>query len=82
MTPDRRWFPRLTEEQYRHQQVMRHVVMSIQDTPYILKGGTALLLTRGLGRHSTDLDFDSAQKVNIRQRIQRSMAAAEVDILL
>lgn len=49
----------LTEAQHLHQRVMYHIVMALQDTPYVLKGGTALMMTRGLDRHSTDLDFDA-----------------------
>ena len=37
MTPDQR-----------HVQVMKSVLSKLQDTNYVLKGGTALLLTRGL----------------------------------
>ena len=50
----------LTQAQKLHQRVMHHVVKALQDTPYVLKGGTALLLTRELDRHSTDIDFDAA----------------------
>ncbi len=71
----------LTESQRRHQKVMYHVVMAMQDTPYILKEGTALLLTRGLPRHSLDLDFDSGKKVNIGKRIQHAMASSGAEIL-
>ena len=71
----------LTESQRIHQKVMYHVVMAMQDTPFILKGGTALLLTRGLPRHSIDLDFDSGKKVNIGKRIQRAMASSGTEIL-
>ena len=71
----------LTEAQRLHQGVMNHVVLALQDTPYVLKGGTALLLTRGLPRHSTDLDFDSGRKLNIRQRIQKGLTEAGVEIM-
>ena len=50
---------------------MRAVLGEMQDTPYVLKGGTALLFTRGLDRHSTDLDFDSSKKLNLEQRIAK-----------
>ena len=70
----------LTATQRHHQRVMHHVVMALQDTPYVLKGGTALLLTRGLDRHSTDLDFDAGRKLNIRLRIKRGMEAAGVEL--
>ncbi len=55
----------LTEARHLHQRVMYHVVKALQDTPYVLKGSTALLMTRGLDRHSTDLDFDARRKLNI-----------------
>lgn len=60
---------------------MTQVVLALQDTPYILKGGTALLLTRGLDRHSIDLDFDSGKKINIEKRILQGLAAIDVKIL-
>ena len=37
---------------------MRAVALRMRDTPYVLKGGTALALLYGLDRHSVDLDFD------------------------
>lgn len=69
----------LTPEQVRHQKVMRHVLSKLQDTPYVLKGGTALLFTRGLDRHSTDLDFDTTKKLNIGGRIQEGLKEAGVE---
>ncbi len=70
MTPDQR-----------HVQVMKSVLSKLQDTNYVLKGGTALLLTRGLNRHSTDLDFDSAKKMNIGKRIQEGFKASGVSLV-
>ena len=64
-----------------HQRVMRTVVNQLQDTPYVLKGGTALLLAHGLDRHSTDLDFDSGQKVNIEGRIRAGLEEAGVETI-
>lgn len=40
----------LTPAQRRHQAVMRAIVLRLQQTPYVPKGGTALLLTRNLPR--------------------------------
>lgn len=71
----------LSPAELRHHDVMRQVVAEVQDTPYILKGGTALLLTRELPRHSTDLDFDSHRKVNIERRIREGMEKAGVELL-
>ncbi len=44
---------------------MRRIARSLQDTPLILKGGTALLLVHGLDRFSEDLDFDSNKPINL-----------------
>ena len=60
---------------------MRAVLGEMQDTPYVLKGGTALLFTRGLDRHSTDLDFDSSKKLNLEPRIRDGLKAAGVELL-
>lgn len=59
---------------------MREIAVSMADTPYVLKGGTALLLTRGLDRHSTDLDFDSSKKLNLEHRIRDAAERAGVEI--
>jgi predicted nucleotidyltransferase component of viral defense system len=61
---------RLNSSQIQHLFVMRAVAERLQDTPYILKGGTALILTRSLDRYSTDLDFDSDRKINLSGRIE------------
>lgn len=61
---------RLDSSQTQHLSVMRAIAQRLQDTPYILKGGTALILTRSLERYSTDLDFDSDQKLNLAGRIE------------
>jgi predicted nucleotidyltransferase component of viral defense system len=60
---------------------MRKVLMQIQDTPYVLKGGTALLFARNLDRHSTDLDFDSGKRLNLEGRIREGLKASGVDLL-
>jgi len=52
---------------------MRAIVHAVQDTPLILKGGTALLFTRGLDRHSEDIDFDSPTKVDLNSRLRNAM---------
>jgi predicted nucleotidyltransferase component of viral defense system len=64
---------RLNSSQTQHIFVMRAVAERLQDTPYILKGGTALILTRSLDRYSTDLDFDSEQKINLTGRIETAL---------
>lgn len=71
---------RLTPEQALHERVMRAVVVQMQDTPFVLKGGTALALLYGLDRHSVDLDFDvgSAKRVSIERHVRAGMQDANV----
>ncbi|MDE0626191.1 MAG: nucleotidyl transferase AbiEii/AbiGii toxin family protein [Bryobacterales bacterium] len=59
---------------------MRAVVVQMQDTPFVLKGGTALALLYGLDRHSVDLDFDvgSAKRVSIERHVRAGMQDANV----
>lgn len=52
---------------------MWSVLKGIDDTPLVLKGGTALLLAYGLDRFSEDLDFDVPHKLNLESRIRRSV---------
>lgn len=48
-----------TEEEKDHIALMQMVTQKIQEQkPYVLKGGTALMLAYGLDRFSEDLDFD------------------------
>lgn len=63
-----------------HQDVMRSIAEKMADTPYVLKGGTALLLTRGLDRHSVDLDFDATKGVDMEGRIKASFKETGLDI--
>ena len=74
---------RLSGDGQRHQEVMRSVAMQIQhrDESYILKGGTALALTRGSPRYSVDLDFDSGRKLNLEDRILKGLERAGVETL-
>lgn len=58
---------RLRPDELLHQRVMRQVLNQVQDTPYVLKGGTALLFARNLDRHSTDLDFDAGKRLNLEE---------------
>lgn len=62
----------LSDSEAAHQAVMRSIAEKMADTPYVLKGGTALLFARGLDRHSTDLDFDSHIALNLESRIRQS----------
>lgn len=48
-----------TDEERDHIALMQMVTQKIQEQkPYVLKGGTALMLAYGLDRFSEDLDFD------------------------
>ena len=71
---------RLTSEQALHERIMREIALEMQDTPFVLKGGTALALLYGLDRHSLDLDFDCgrAKRVPIKNRVRRGLR--EVDV--
>lgn len=71
---------RLTPEQALHERVMRAVALQMQNTPLVLKGGTALALLYGLDRHSVDLDFDvgSAKRVSIKPQVRAGMQDANV----
>ncbi len=61
---------------------MRAVVAAMQPrTQYVLKGGTGLLFTRRLDRHSTDLDFDTRRAVQIEQIVRHAFKKADVQIL-
>lgn len=59
---------------------MRAVALRMQNTPFVLKGGTALALLYGLDRHSVDLDFDvgSAKRVSIKRHVRAGMQDANV----
>lgn len=56
-----------------HVELMKAIVRSVSSTPYVLKGGTALLLGYGLDRHSEDIDFDSPKKLNILNKALSSI---------
>ena len=77
MDPRRR-LAALSSRQVVHERVMRAVILRMQDTPYVLKGGTALAFAYDLDRHSTDIDFDAAEPLSIRGRIRQGLADAEV----
>ena len=57
---------------------MHAVVMRMQDTPYVLKGGTALAFAYDLDRHSTDIDFDAEEPVYIKTRVREGLGDAGV----
>ena len=62
-----------TPAQQTHVNMMRAVLQAVQDTPLVLKGGTALLLCYGLDRFSEDLDFDAPKKLNLESRIEHAL---------
>jgi predicted nucleotidyltransferase component of viral defense system len=68
---------RLSKAESLHLEVMRTVAKQVQDTPYVLKGGAALILTRQLDRYSSDLDFDAALKLNLTGRIERALKSID-----
>ncbi|KAI9129605.1 nucleotidyl transferase AbiEii/AbiGii toxin family protein [Acaryochloris sp. CCMEE 5410] len=57
-----------------HLDLMRSIAQQVGDTPYVLKGGAALIFTRALNRYSTDLDFDSTKKLNLKGRIAAAIS--------
>lgn len=59
----------LTPLEQKHTDLMQRLAGSLADTPSVLKGGTALMLSYGLDRFSEDLDFDSTKALNLEKRI-------------
>ena len=68
-------------EQQRHQALMRDVATRMHNSSYILKGGTAILLTRNGPRHSVDLDFDTDRKTDIGSRVTAAFKAQNIEIV-
>lgn len=71
---------RLEPQQELHEQLMWAVLERVRDLDMVLKGGTALAFTRGLNRHSTDLDFDAGRPVELRDRIDSAARALGVNL--
>jgi len=63
----------LTNIEKDHWLFMTNIVKSLADTPYVLKGGTALMFGYELDRFSEDLDFDSTKKLNLETKINESL---------
>jgi len=63
----------LTDIEKDHKLLMGNIVKSLADTPYVLKGGTALMFGYDLDRFSEDLDFDSIKKLNLETKIKESL---------
>lgn len=62
------------------QSVMRQVAENLQDTPYVLKGGSALIFTRAFDWHTTNLDFDAGKKLNTKTRTLDALKTARVQV--
>ena len=71
---------RLTPHQELHERLMWAVLAQVQDLGLVLKGGTALAFSRGLNRHSTDLDFDTSRPVELRDWIDSTARSMGVDL--
>lgn len=71
---------RLKPHEELHEQLMWAVLERVRDLDLVLKGGTALAFTRGLNRHSTDLDFDTGRPVELRDRIDSAARALGVNL--
>lgn len=69
-----------TEHQTQHVEIMRKIARSFNESPMVLKGGTALLLAYGLDRYSEDLDFDSTKPINPITRISQAVRATHFKI--
>ena len=63
----------LTDIEKDHKKFMLNIVKSLAGTPYVLKGGTALMFGYDLDRFSEDLDFDSIKKLNLETKIKESL---------
>lgn len=63
----------LTKVEVYHKKLMVSILQNLQNTPLVLKGGTALFLGYGLTRFSEDLDFDSYAKLNLVSKLKNSI---------
>jgi len=70
----------LTQET--HLRLMRAVAseMATAKGVYVLKGGTALMFTRGLDRFSTDLDYDGAKRLSLVGALKTGAGRAGVTV--
>ena len=55
------------------------VLAQVQDLGLVLKGGAALAFSRGLNRHSTDLDFGTSRPVELTDWIDSAALSVGVD---
>ena len=59
---------------------MKAALDPVRDLDLVLKGGSALAFTRGLNRHSTDLDFDATRAVEPKDSISSAGRALSIDV--
>ena len=70
----------LTKEQIHHERVLSSIVRRLQNTPYVLRGGTALALVYGLDRHSVDLDFDGDKKFSVKRHVRDGLRDVNLEM--
>lgn len=70
----------LSRQQALHERVMKAVVLQMQRTPYVFKGGSALAFLYGLNRHSVDIDFDGIEPVSIKNQVRDGLQDAQVSM--
>jgi predicted nucleotidyltransferase component of viral defense system len=70
----------LTPTEQKHVDFMAEIARSVSDSPTVLKGGTALLLSYGLNRYSEDLDFDSTKPLNLDKRINDAAQKQNINV--
>ena len=56
------------------------VLAQVQDLGLVLKGGAVLACSRGLNRHSTNLDFDTSRPVELRDCIDSTARSMGVNL--
>ena len=59
---------------------MKEVVVQVQDAGFVLNGGDALVLAYGSIRHTTDLDFDAEEQIDMPLRIRRATELIGIEI--
>lgn len=70
----------LTDDEALLERVMSEVIARVQGMDYVLKGGGALVFAYGIGRHSTDLDFDAIRPIDLTRRVRKAAEATGVVI--
>ncbi|MBL4868800.1 MAG: nucleotidyl transferase AbiEii/AbiGii toxin family protein [Pseudomonadales bacterium] len=69
-----------SDAQKQHINIMRLIAESLNDTPMVLKGGTALMLAYGLDRYSEDLDFDSTKAISLEKRVKGALRTTRINV--